>query len=283
MSTSTLKSLIRPLIPAQILERWRRYRYEAEQAHYKDRPLDEVFKEIYDSHAWDRDGSTAPYRSGPGSMPEVTAAYEAFVIDYLMRHPEIETLVDIGCGDFQVSGRILDALSARSRPIRYVGCDIAANVVAYNTATFSRPGVSFQTLDATRELPPPGDLVTVREVFQHLSNAHIAAMLANLAQRYRQAIVTESISPGKGEANVDIVSGYRTRDGYGSGVFVDKPPFNLEILEEHTTLASPSHKLRTTVVSLIERSIRQPIATKKHDMETGGHAPSHAKTNVAHR
>lgn len=247
---ASLKSLVKPLVPKRVLESWRRRRYEAEQAHYKDRPLNEVFEEIYEQHTWDRTGSTARYRSGPGSDSSVTERYEAFVVDYLLRHPEIGTLVDIGCGDFQVSGRILDALARQGRAIDYVGCDIAANVVAYNSETFARPGVRFQVLDVTREMPPGGDIVTVREVFQHLSNAHIASALANLARCYRHAIITESVLPEVNTYNVDIVSGYRTRDGYGSGVFVDKPPFDLTVVEEHVTAVSAGQNLRTTVVAL---------------------------------
>lgn len=245
-----LKSLVKPLVPKRILDQWRRRRYEAEQARYKDRPLNEVFEEIYEQHTWDRQGSTARYRSGPGSDASVTHRYEAFVVDYLMRHPDVQTLVDIGCGDFQVSSRILDALALKGRRVDYVGCDIAANVVAYNTETFGRPGVAFQVLDVTRQVPPVGDLVTVREVFQHLSNAHIAAALANLGRRYRRAIITESVLPRVATPNVDIVSGYRTRDGYGSGVLVDKPPFALDVVEEHVTPVSDTQHLRTTVVAL---------------------------------
>lgn len=246
-----LKAMVGPFVPEGVRQQWRRMRFEAEQRRYRNRPLADVFEEIYSTHAWDREGSSAPYRSGPGSAAEVTGEYERFIVDYLERHPQIDTLVDIGCGDFQVSGRILDALEQNERAITYIGCDIAANVVAHNRRTHTRAGVRFEVLDATTELPPNGDIVTVREVFQHLSNAHIASALANLAQRFDRAIITESLPPGgEARANVDIVSCYRTRDGYRSGVFIDKPPFSLRVLEEHVKHVTPSHMLRTTVVQL---------------------------------
>ncbi len=246
---SSLKSIAKPFVPKQLLKIWQRRRYEAEQAHYKDMPLNAVFEEIYEQHTWDRDG-TGRYRSGPGSSSDITARYEAFVVDYIMRHPELRTLVDIGCGDFQVSNRILEALAAQARTINYIGCDIAANVVAYNNNEFGRPGVTFQVLDVTREAPPAGDIVTVREVFQHLSNAHISSALDNLAQRLDRAIITEALTGEVRTPNVDIVSGYRTRDGYESGVMVDLPPFSRRVLEEHVTTLSPTQRLRTTVVAL---------------------------------
>lgn len=246
---ASLKSFAKPYLPKKLLQLWQRRRYEAEQAHYKDKPLNEVFEEIYDQHTWDREG-TGRYRSGPGSSANVTQRYEAFVVDYILRHPDIRKLVDIGCGDFQVSGRILAALAAQGRDIDYVGCDIAANVVAYNTSTFGRSGVAFKVLDVTREPPPAGDIVTVREVLQHLSNAHISAALGNLATRFERAIITESLTPDVVVPNVDIASGYRTRDGYQSGVMVDMPPFSRAVIEEHVTTPSPLQRLRTTVIAL---------------------------------
>lgn len=248
--TQSLKSIIRPLVPEWLAKHWRQRRYEAEQAHYKNRPLNEVFEEIYADHVWDRTGSTAPFRSGPGSRAAVTADYEAFVIDHIMRHPDVKTLVDIGCGDFQVSHRILDSLAAQGRKIDYVGCDIAANVIDYNTRTFAAPGVAFTLFDATSQVPPEGDLVTVREVFQHLSNAHILAAIGNLREKFGHAIITESLTSGARTPNVDIVSGYRTRDGYGSGVFVDEPPFSLAVVDELVSDAGDGHRLRTTLVAL---------------------------------
>jgi hypothetical protein len=44
--------------------------------------------------------------------------------------------------------------------------------------------VRFQVLDVTREVPPEGDIATVREVFQYLSNARISAAFTNLGQRF---------------------------------------------------------------------------------------------------
>ena len=247
---SSIKALVKPLLPAAVLNYWRRRSFEAEQAQFRDMKLNEVFEQIYETNIWQRDGSTARYRSGPGSDAAVTARYEAFVVEYLMRNPHVERIVDIGCGDFQVSGRILAALQQRQRPFSYIGCDIASNVVAYNREHYARPGIEFAVLDVSKDVPPQGDIVTVREVFQHLSNVHILAALDNLRRRFECAIVTESIHPGTTNPNIDIISGYRTRDGYDSGVFVDLPPFDLQVLEEHTFDWSPTEQFRTTVVAL---------------------------------
>ena len=155
--------------------------------------------------------------------------------------------MDVGCGDFQVGRRVLDRLS---RPIAYIGCDIAKNVIAYNTQTFARPGVSFVALDITRELPPAGGLVTVREVLQHLSNAAIHKALAYLSQRFTRAAITEAIFIEPSAPNLDMVSGHWTRDRQRSGVYLDLPPFSLTVLEESRKDDESSEAYRTTVVAL---------------------------------
>lgn len=244
---SAIKSYVKSVLPEPVLERWRRFRFNREQAHVRGRPLEDVFGEIYEKNLWATPDGGARYSSGPGSAAEVTRGYEDFVVGYIEGHPEVTRLVDIGCGDFQVAGRILARLS---RPVSYVGCDIASNVVAYNQQRHSRDGVRFMRIDVTRDPVPEGDLVTVREVFQHLSNDAIVAALANLRRSFKHAIVTESQPLHPTAPNLDIVSGYRTRDGLNSGVFLDLPPFGLEILDEYVTAAPTSEVLRSMLVRL---------------------------------
>lgn len=245
--TRHVKAYLKSVLPSGAHSAWRRLRYAYEQSQARGRPLEQVFGEIYEKNYWATPEGNARYSSGPGSAPGVTRGYEDFVIDYLTRNPEIQRLVDIGCGDFQVANRIL---ARAPRPISYVGCDIVGNVVAYNQAQHARPGVTFMQLDVTRDSLPPGDLVTIREVFQHLSNDAILAALANLRGSFRHAIVTESQPVATKRPNLDIVSGYRTRDGLQSGVFLDLPPFGLTILDEYKVAVSDTEVLRSMVVAL---------------------------------
>lgn len=242
-----LKRRLKRALPQPLIARWQRFRFDREQAAARGKPLETVFSDIYENNTWAKPADGARYSSGPGSAPEMTKGYEDFVVGYIDRHPEVRRLVDIGCGDFQVAGRILARLE---RPITYIGCDIAANVVAYNEQTYGRPGVSFRCLDVTRDAAPDGDLVTVREVFQHLSNDAILAALANLRRSFTHAIVTEYQPAVPCTPNLDIASGYRTRDGLNSGVFLSQPPFSLAVLETYDTTASATERLRTKLVAL---------------------------------
>jgi len=243
-----LKALLKPIVPEPLLARWRRYRFDREQAHARGRPLEDVFNEIYERGLWTSESQGAAPHSGPGSLPEISSGYEVFVANYLNDDPTIETLVDIGCGDFQVSKRILARLS---RPIRYIGCDVSSTVVAYNQQHHGVPGrVEFRNLNVATDSLPEGDIVTIREVFQHLSNDTIVAALANLRGTFSRAIITEGVPVTPTAANLDIVSGYRTRDGLNSGVFLELPPFGLEIIDGYEYRARVIEILRTLVVKL---------------------------------
>ena len=242
-----MKAAARRLAPNVVLEYWQRRAFDAEQARDRGRPLQDVFHEIYEKKVWAREATDVRYTSGPGSAPEVSRNYEDFMVGLIERRPEVRTLVDIGCGDFQVSGRILARLT---RPMCYVGCDIAANVVAFNQERHGREGVVFRTLDASSAMPPAGDLVMVREVFQHLSNATILQTIGRLRTVFQEAVITESLVVPCAAPNVDLVSGYRTRDGLKSGVFVDLAPFNLLVIEEMITPFSDHEQFRTTLVKL---------------------------------
>jgi SAM-dependent methyltransferase len=243
-----LKSALKAILPGAALKRWRLYKFNQEQKAARGQSLEEVFTGIYENNVWDREDGVR-YHSGPGSRPDITAAYEDYVARYINGTPSIETLVDIGCGDFQVSNRILGKLN---RPIQYIGCDIAANVVAYNQDRFGVDGrVRFQQLNAATGEIPSGDLVTIREVFQHLSNDLILSVLKNLRGRIPVGIITESVFLAPTTPNVDLVSGYRTRDGLKSGVYLDLPPFNLAVRDRFETATDrPDEVLRTLRVPL---------------------------------
>lgn len=243
-----IKAFIRPIIPAKLHARWKRYRFNSEQAQARGRPLEDVFNEIYERGVWSPTPQDGKFHSGPGSVPAASRGYEDFVAGYLNARPEITTIVDIGCGDFQVSQRILQRLNGR---VRYFGCDVASKVVADNTARHAVPGkIAFLHANVAKDPLPPGDIVTIREVFQHLSNDTILAALANLRKNFRFAIVTEAVPVFPTAPNLDIVSGYRTRDGLNSGVFLELAPYNLKIVARYEHSVSPREVLRTLIVQL---------------------------------
>jgi SAM-dependent methyltransferase len=205
----------------------------------------ETFEKIYAERVWGAAPDGSKFYSGDGSKPETTARYEAFVVDVLRRYPHLFSMVDIGCGDFQVSGRILKACP---RQLDYTGCDIARTVVAENAARHARTGVQFLVCNAIETDPPKGDIVVVRQVLQHLSNTDICSVLERLKRIYKAAIITEAQPVNLRTPNLDIASGNETRLSINSGVYLDTPPFDLTIAEQVDTVTDNIEVLRTSLV-----------------------------------
>ena len=76
-----------------------------------------IFDEIYRKNHWGGEG----IYSGVGSEESNSRPYEDLVVSYVEEHG-IKSIVDVGCGDFQVSGRILDRLPDS---LTYTGVDVS--------------------------------------------------------------------------------------------------------------------------------------------------------------
>ena len=121
-----------------------------------------------------------PTFSGDGSIPEVVEPYVSSVRTFLSQRPPSD-VVEIGCGDFAVASRLIDL--ART----YTACDVVPELM------FVRDNLTFRAIDAVTDPLPPGDLVIVRQVFQHLRNDQIQAILRKFG-RYRTWIISEHVS-----------------------------------------------------------------------------------------
>ncbi|MBI4118482.1 MAG: class I SAM-dependent methyltransferase [Parcubacteria group bacterium] len=164
-----------------------------------------LFDEIYKKHKW-------LFGSGSGSVAVLNRPYIRFVNSVLEKHSDIHTVVDIGCGDWQI-GQNLE-LGNKD----YVGCDISRFILEKTKQKFASPRRRFIHLDAVTDELPQGDLVIVRDVLQHLSNKEVARVLSKLG-KYKYAIIQNDIRSG-GTRNRDIRTGdFRQLD-------ITAPPFN---------------------------------------------------------
>jgi SAM-dependent methyltransferase len=211
------KRLLRNIAPDSLVHRYRTWRWGHTWFDFEDRPLGEVFAEIYKHNMWGRgDGQ---FYSGPGSDSRVTAPYVAAVRSFIADHA-VRSIVDVGCGDFRVGAQLIPA------GVRYHGVDVVPALIRHNTATHGSDGVMFSCLDATSEELPDGDLCLIREVFQHLSNDEIERALKR-SRKFSYVIVTERIAlPDLMTApNIEHQHGPNTRSDSRSGVVLDAPPF----------------------------------------------------------
>lgn len=167
----------------------------------------EIFDDIYRNDRWQGG-------SGAGSREEATRDYRVFLQDF-MRRNAVASVVDMGCGDWQFS-RHMDWSG-----IDYTGTDASA-VVLETTRDCTRPGVRFLQTNAVTDDLPAADLLIVKDVLQHWSNADILAFLPQLA-KYRSALITSSFPDyALGHVNRDMPAGVNFRP-----IDPGKSPFDL--------------------------------------------------------
>jgi SAM-dependent methyltransferase len=227
--------------------RRRRARMFARQCEGLD--AQQIFSKIYDDGAWGRSGDPAqPFYSGSGSHDEaIIAAYVEAVRAFLQTFDRKPDVVDLGCGDFFVGALLRPWCGA------YTACDIVPKLVAFNRAKFAGLGVDFRTVDLVADELPPGEVVFIRQVLQHLSNAQIAQALPKIRAAYRFLVLTEHL-PGLPDflANLDKQPGAGVRTGAGSGVVLTRPPFDLSPADERVLceIGEFGGVIRTTLYTL---------------------------------
>lgn len=168
--------------------------------------LQDIFAHIYREDLWGGG-------SGEGSQPQHVRPYVRFLEGFLAER-RIGSVVDFGCGDWAFA-RHIDWQGAL-----YQGFDIVPAVVAANRAAHARPGVRFELAPPRPDELPAADLLLVKDVLQHWSNARVADFLPVL-QKYRYALLTHCIGLPGAACNQDI------RDGEFRPIDLCAAPFHV--------------------------------------------------------
>ena len=125
-----------------------------------------VFDDIYSKYAWGTDETREDkYSSGDGSDNDNSDVYKETIVQ-LIQSESVSSVLDIGCGDFRVSGDIINRLG---RNIEWTAIDVSRIIIERNKSIYSYKSVNFLHMDATKQELPKAELVLVREVLQHLS------------------------------------------------------------------------------------------------------------------
>jgi len=193
--------------------------------------LASVFQDVYRNNDW---GGSGKIYSGVGSDPDRCQDYINFIWHYIARSG-YRTVVDVGCGDFRVGAEI----ARRCPGVSFTGMDLVAEVIAENRRVYANlPNVRFEVLNLVERAPgETGDLVIVKDVFQHLSNRSITKAIANLA-RCREVVLVNYMLPDSPVVNEDKEDGKHIR---GGRLDFTADPFNLhvEILAKLLIRGSP--------------------------------------------
>ena len=163
--------------------------------------LKEEFTRVYRENVWGG--------SGGGAGPEVSEPFATIASDLIRKH-NVKRVLDIGCGSAWPA-TLIDLNGAE-----YTGVDVVASVIGQ--ARSQHPQWKFIEADAVTDPLPDADLVLLKEITQHLSDADILTLIGRL-RKYPMvlhcSVELNTNSPRK-------VSGFATR-----GIQLGIPPFNL--------------------------------------------------------
>ena len=103
----------------------------------------DAFSRIYESSLWSpTDG--ASYDSSASSIGVAAESFVRQVIEF-MKCQGIESIADLGCGDFRVGQRITSCCD-----VKYVGVDIVQAMVARNRLSFGNDRIWFSVCGSGR-------------------------------------------------------------------------------------------------------------------------------------
>jgi SAM-dependent methyltransferase len=207
----------------------------------------DAFGRIYHEGIW---GSEGDYNSGSGTHTEGVAAPYVAAVGEFLRGLGKPNVVDLGCGDFSVGARL------RKFCDRYIACDVVEQLIERNRQKYFDLGVEFRLVDITHDPLPNGDVVILRQVLQHCSNAQISAVVSKLPGACRYLVLTEHLPRSEFVPNADKPMGSETRLDSGrrpSGVVLTAPPFNLRVVNSADICEVGAHLgiIRTTVYELM--------------------------------
>ena len=225
-----LRTVVKRVVPKSLLEA-RRRRLIAQSIERVDKdlvgkPASEIFSEIYRRQLWGRPADGRQFSSGHGSVMELhVAPYVAAVGAFVEKFSPKPSVVDLGCGDFNVGSRIRGHFGS------YTACDVAHEVLEENKKRYSGLNVDFRQLDIINDEFPEADVCIIRQVLQHLSNADISRVVKKL-DKFRILILTEPLPKVDFTPNLDQPTGVSSRlaRGIPSGVVLTEPPFSLPVV-----------------------------------------------------
>ena len=140
-----------------------------------------TFNNIYKNGIWNSNRSDIPL-SGPGSSIENTIKFRN-TLDAFCKLHNIESIVDIGCGDLTWMPQ-MDIF----KTIKYTGIDIVESLISAHSIKY--PQHTFIHMDAVMSQPPNADLVIIRDVLFHLKHEEILDLFKHINGKYKYYVLT---------------------------------------------------------------------------------------------
>jgi SAM-dependent methyltransferase len=137
-------------------------------------------------------------RSGDSSRPERAKVATKLLQSILNANPRIR-LLDLGCGDFSWGSKL-----CLPSTCRYIGVDIVPEVIEANSHLYSSPPrLQFMTADATVDELPEADVVLIRDLFIHLEDDEIRAVLRAVDRCQPSLLIASSYRGSSGPRSLE--------------------------------------------------------------------------------
>ena len=188
-----LKKFIKKVFPKLVELRNRTYN-DFVHTRFKNKPLKQVFSQIYIGNHWQSTES----RSGTGSDVEQTKEVMQ-ILKNVFSDYAISSMADIPCGDFNW----MENLTLPSK-FHYYGFDIVDDLIDANTRRFGTSTKVFQWADITATKLPKVDLIFCRDCLVHLSYENIAKTIKNIKVTGSKYLLTTTFTS---HDNRNIISG----------------------------------------------------------------------------
>lgn len=171
--------------------------------------MERTFTSIYQNCVWGDNGDPN-YKgsSGGGSGVEYNAEYIRFVKEFIAKN-EIESVVDIGCGDWRVGEAIFGDSS-----VEYTGYDVYGDLVDHLNKRHANQKTNFVKLDSSKEKDKikDADMLICKDVLQHWDDKSVVEFVdwIGRSNKFKYALVTNCRS-GHGGSH-GHVGGWRGLD-----------------------------------------------------------------------
>lgn len=180
---------------------------------FRNLSVEERFTEIYRIGWWAGNKESA---SGSGSTMENTSKIRES-LPSLVAGLGVEVLFDVPCGDFNWMQHV-----TFNPPIKYIGGDIVASVIAENQKKYASEGRAFRQFNLISDSFPAADMLFCRDCLFHLSYADIWAVLENFSRSEIPYLLVTNLP--QVARNRDIISGnYRLLNLCRAPFYFPKP------------------------------------------------------------
>lgn len=205
--------------------------------------ISKSFEDVYTNYMWGRPDASGwslrknkLFYSGGGTDPrnDRNNQYIDLIQSYIDKD-EVASVVEIGCGDWEVSGRI------NWSKVTYTGYDVVSELIAYNQKNYASENVQFVCDDIIDKNNVSADLLIIKDVIQHLPPSYCQQFVNSIKKNFRYNIITNDMS----DFNKEIEFG-----GYSPNNFASEP-FNCSyqtLISWQQVYPSAGNKVTITLV-----------------------------------